>query len=321
MAVSNVEPIAYISSTSLCNNDCVFCGLKKYNIRYQIPLEEIRQQLQHLQEYGAQRIVFTGGEPTIHPDIVEIIRSAKEIGYDSVSIFTNGRRVKDIDLLRELVEAGLKSVMVSLHGRTAQTHDQTVQRPGAFEETMGGIRMMSEINLPMVINTPVTAINLGEIASMYDMLAPLGEKVRRWQLSNLFPTSVVMNRPELHPAYEEIQEVIFEIMARAQTGHLRCVTQEFPLCVVFPWLNESRELSDDRKQLICRKDIQGDYRQYRPWTNLYKSKLPTCEPCGMRKRCGGIPLCYLMSHRDLSIFRPLEFISDESWRRQMGLSN
>lgn len=321
MPRSNIEPSGYISILSHCNNHCVFCGLKDYRISYQLALEEVQGQLRHLYEQGAHRMVFTGGEPSLHPDLVQIVRSAAKTGYKNISIFTNARRMKDPDLAKALVDAGLNSAMVSLHGRSAETHDRTVRCPGAFEETLRGLKNLAKSDLHLVINTPVTSINLPEIVSMYDFLTALGEQVRRWQLSNIFPTAVVMNQPDLHPDYREIRDAVFQVMALSQTGPMHCVTQEFPLCVVFPWLDETRELSDEKTQMICRRDTQGDYRSYRPWSSPYKFLLPTCDRCGMQERCSKIPLCYLLSHRDLSIFRPLEYLSPESWREQMGIAN
>jgi sulfatase maturation enzyme AslB (radical SAM superfamily) len=320
MAGHEFETCGYISVTSYCNNDCVFCGLKEYGIRYQIPLHEVQEQLKLIRQHGAKRIVFTGGEPTIHPEIAQIIESAAKAGYGHIGVFTNGRNIKNSAFIKTLMDAGLDSAMVSLHGMNSETHDETVRSKGAHEQTMHGLRVLSDAGVNLVINTPITSLNLGEIVPMYDFISAFGDSVRRWQLSNLFPTAVVMSRPDLHPDYESIQEAIFEVLMRSQTGPLKCVTQEIPLCIVFPWLDETRDLSDERKQMICRRDIEGDYRQYRPWTSPYKTMLPTCAPCGMRSRCNGIPLCYLMSHRDLSIFRPLEYLSDESWRRQMGIA-
>jgi MoaA/NifB/PqqE/SkfB family radical SAM enzyme len=321
MPHATFEPSAYISVSSRCNNDCVFCGLKEYGIDYVVPPQEIQEQLAVFYENGMRRIVFTGGEPTIHPQILDIVNAARSMGFTSVSLFTNARRFKSPGLAQAFKDAGLDSVMASLHGRTAETHDAGVRSKGAFEQTVQGLHALANSGIRLVVNTPVTEINLAEITSMYDLIAGLNGRVSRWQLSNIFPTAVVMNNPGLQPDYALVREIIYRIMERAVGGELRCVTQEFPLCIVFPWLNETRDLSDQRTQMICRRDLKGDYRRYRPWSSPYKTKLPSCAPCGMREVCGGVSLCYLMSHRDLSIFRPLEHLTPESWRRQMGVAD
>lgn len=320
MPLHSAEPCAYISVSSRCNNDCLFCGLKKYGIDYRVPLAEIREQLGVFHAQGARRVVFTGGEPTLHPDLLEAIRAARDIGFTSVSIFTNARRLGAAVSVAALAEAGLTAAMASLHGHTAATHDATVKSPGAHAQTTRGIAALAASGLRLVINTPITSLNLAEILDMYDRIAALPGQVHRWQLSNIFPTSVVMDNPDLQPDYADVQPVVFTVMERALTGPVRVVTQELPLCVIFPWLGETRDLSDARTQMLCRRDVRGDYRSYRPWSSPYKTKLPTCAPCGMREVCGGIPLCYLSSHRDLSVFRPLEYLSPDTWRAQMGLA-
>lgn len=320
MPPRSYEACAYISVTSHCNNDCVFCGLKDYGIDYLTPLHEIREQLRVFRENGVGRIIFTGGEPTLHPDFLAIIAAAKEAGFTNIGFFTNARRIRDKAHVEELQAAGLNAVMASLHGLTAAVHDATVKAKGAHAQTVHGIKTLADSGVRLVVNTPVSSLNVAEIPAMFDFVSALGENVHRWQLSNIFPTSVVMNNPSIQPDYAVAQQAVFSVMNRAVTGRLRCVTQEFPLCVIFPWLNESRDLSDERTQMICRRDVRGDYRRYKPWSSPYKTKLPSCAPCGMRSVCAGVPLCYLMSHRDLSIFRPLEYLTPESWRRQMGIA-
>lgn len=315
------EPSAYISVSSRCNNDCVFCGLKEYGIDYVVPLHEVQEQLKVFFKNGMRRIVFTGGEPTIHPEILDIVGEAKSQGFTSISLFTNARRFKSQGVAKAFKDAGLDSVMGSLHGRTAETHDAGVRSKGAFEQTVQGLRALAESGIRLVVNTPVTETNIAEIVPMYELVSSLNGQVSRWQLSNLFPTAVVMSNPSLQPDYELAREVVYQVMERAVSGSVRCVTQEFPLCVVFPWLNETRDLSDQRTQMICRRDLKGDYRRYKPWSSPYKAKLPSCAPCGMREVCAGVPLCYLMSHRNLSIFQPLEHLTPETWRRQMGIAD
>lgn len=90
-----------------CNNLCVFCvqGDKRHHYP-QRSFEEICQHLKAEYDKGLRAVVFTGGEPTVHPDLVSAVRYARDLGYVSIQIQSNGRKFADEEYLDSLIEAG-----------------------------------------------------------------------------------------------------------------------------------------------------------------------------------------------------------------------
>lgn len=116
--------LANIDVTNRCNLSCDFC-FANANVRgyvYEPTLEQIREMLRYLREerpVPTPAVQFSGGEPTVRDDIVEIVRMAKEMGFKQVQLATNGIILaKNKELLRELREAGLSTLYLHFDGVT-----------------------------------------------------------------------------------------------------------------------------------------------------------------------------------------------------------
>jgi hypothetical protein len=108
--------------------------------------DEIAAKLRWGMDNGHLAVGFSGGEPTIRKDIIEIVSLAVKLGYDRVSLTTNGRRFSDPDFAMRLLEAGVNSIGWSLHGPDAATHDALVGRDGAFAQVVRGIKNVTRIS-------------------------------------------------------------------------------------------------------------------------------------------------------------------------------
>lgn len=114
--------------TEYCNFKCPYCrGLKdeiygKRSIK-QLSLEEIRNNIDLwcLNE-PLENIRFSGGEPTLHKNIIEIVEYAKHKGIKRIAISTNGSN--KISLYKELVKAGVNDFSISLDACCAEDGDK-----------------------------------------------------------------------------------------------------------------------------------------------------------------------------------------------------
>jgi uncharacterized radical SAM superfamily Fe-S cluster-containing enzyme len=120
--------LANIDLTNRCNLDCDFCfaNASACGFVYEPTFEEIIGMLKLLREQKpvpAPAVQFSGGEPTMREDLMEIIRSAKELGFPQVQIATNGIKLaRDISYAEDLKDAGLSTVYLHFDGVTRQTN-------------------------------------------------------------------------------------------------------------------------------------------------------------------------------------------------------
>lgn len=156
-----------------CNNNCRFCVQAfKRNVYYKSK-EKIFEELEDGRRDGAEEVVLTGGEPTLHKDIIEIVKYAKELGYKNIQLQTNARMLFNENFLKKLVEAGLTEVSPALHGHKKEIHDYLTRAPGSFEQTIKGILNAREYGLRIVTNSVITKPNFRYLENLANLLIRL----------------------------------------------------------------------------------------------------------------------------------------------------
>jgi organic radical activating enzyme len=123
-----------IHVTYHCDDACVFCSEEK-RMRWYGPDPERTDFLESLLAKAAARGVrhvnFTGGEPTLHPEFIRLLRTARSLGYTTY-IGTNGTMLAREEWAAEAAPL-LDEVSLSLHGPDAALHDAMTARAGSFE--------------------------------------------------------------------------------------------------------------------------------------------------------------------------------------------
>ena len=101
--------------TDKCNLDCGYCT-EYDNSRPHPKLEDLKKWIKKIRDLGTMRIALVGGEPLVHPDIVELVRYCRELGF-ATSLTTNGFLLTR-ERLRQLEEAGLQVMQISVDRMT-----------------------------------------------------------------------------------------------------------------------------------------------------------------------------------------------------------
>jgi MoaA/NifB/PqqE/SkfB family radical SAM enzyme len=106
--------LAHIVIIRRCNLSCGYCN--EYDDRSQpVPYEALEQRLRKLRELRTWMLCMTGGEPTLHPDLVRLVRLATDLGFRRRQIITNGYRLSE-KLVGALNDAGLSDLQISIDG-------------------------------------------------------------------------------------------------------------------------------------------------------------------------------------------------------------
>jgi MoaA/NifB/PqqE/SkfB family radical SAM enzyme len=107
---------AHLYVTDQCNLDCHYCN--EYDNSVPHPdTADLKRFMRKIRELGVARIGFQGGEPLLHPDIVELVRYAKSLGFYKVSMSTNGLLLTR-EHVAEFERAGLDSLQISVDRMT-----------------------------------------------------------------------------------------------------------------------------------------------------------------------------------------------------------
>lgn len=165
-----------------CNQKCLHCyaaGQPMGESR-ELTTAEWKDVLARLRAANIPQVTFTGGEPTLRGDLVELVDAAQ---WFVTRLNTNGRLLTP-QLCRALAEASLDSVQVTLYAADAAAHNALVGAPG-FDETVRGIRNAVDAGLIVSVNTPLCSLNR-DYAATLRFAAALG--VRYATCSGLIPS-------------------------------------------------------------------------------------------------------------------------------------
>jgi MoaA/NifB/PqqE/SkfB family radical SAM enzyme len=105
--------LAQVVVTRRCNLKCAYCN-EFDRVSQPVPLQRLRQTVDHLAALGTRAVAFTGGEPTLHPDLVALVRHTAD-RIAKVSMSSNGYKLTP-DLVDALSDAGLGRMQISLDG-------------------------------------------------------------------------------------------------------------------------------------------------------------------------------------------------------------
>jgi radical SAM protein with 4Fe4S-binding SPASM domain len=162
-----------LALTYRCNNDCAHCYNARPRDYTELSTNEWKRILDQLWELGIPHVVFTGGEPTLRPDLPELIAHAEHNGQIT-GLNTNGRRLSDKAFVAGLVDAGLDHVQITLESHDAAIHDRMVRLNGAWKQTVAGIRNALDTPLFVMTNTTMLEDNSPYMAETLDFLAETG---------------------------------------------------------------------------------------------------------------------------------------------------
>ncbi len=293
-----------------CNNRCIFCldGAAPREAREWVPVERARGELQRARADGADSVGLLGGEPTAHPQILEIVALARQLGFTRVALATNALKLADGAFARALVEAGATRFSVSIHGHTAAIEDALSGRRGNFERKRLAIRHLLALRreglLPdnVSLNPVWTALNLDAALGFVVAFRRLGIDDVRF---NLVRTDACPDRAEqLTPSLARVRAQILQLVAvnqRVLGVHL--TFGDLPLCA-YPWevlddpalarrtVGEARDLDTSVAVFGAPRDEDRDASRF-VWTERKRSALKiqppeACGRCAVRDRCEGL---------------------------------
>lgn len=179
-----------ISLTNVCNLSCIYCtssshssSIEKQPILPNVELLAIVNQL--VQKLGINTIRITGGEPTLYPHLVDLIKRIKQLGIDDIKMTTNGHRL--LPLIKPLSEAGLSEINVSLDATTEEGFNKisnTKNLAAVINSIEEALRNKIKIKLNSVI---MRGENNEEIISLLDFALERNIIIRFLELMRMGP--------------------------------------------------------------------------------------------------------------------------------------
>ncbi len=144
-----------------CNMSCSFCFVDRTVPDFEA--QDLKRDIDRMRSSGGRHLVLSGGEPTLHPELPELLGHGRQLGFETIEIQTNGVRAADVAYAAELVAAGLGRATISLHSVSAVESDRVTRLPGGFDKTLQAIDNFRALGISTQIAHVITKANYREL--------------------------------------------------------------------------------------------------------------------------------------------------------------
>ena len=245
--------------------------------------EEIKNDLKESRKRCAG-IVFTGGEVTMRKDIFKIVNFAKELGYESIQIQTNGRMCSNMSFVKRLIRAGANEFSPAIHGHIPQLHDFLTRAPGSFYQTVKGIMNLRELNQRILTNTVVVKSNYRHLPEIAELLCRL--KVSQFQFAFVHPIgNAYANFNSIVPVVSKAISYIHRGLQIGIDAGIRVMAEALPYCMMRGYEEYIAEKIMPFTEIKAGKTFANSFEDIRK--KQAKSKFRQCKKCKCNKVCEG----------------------------------
>ncbi len=145
-----------VDLTNRCDMRCPVCFANAAAMGYitEPGLDQVRAMLETLRNrkpVPCKVVQFSGGEPTCHPQFIEILQMAKGMGFEHIQIATNGKNMSDLDFARRCREAGLASLYLQFDGVTDEVYSKTRAEKDLLRVKLQVLEVCREVGLRVVL--------------------------------------------------------------------------------------------------------------------------------------------------------------------------
>jgi uncharacterized Fe-S cluster-containing radical SAM superfamily protein len=270
-----------------CNNRCIFCFYAGERGRPDLTTREAFAEIEKAREMiSGDILTFSGGEPTIRPDILRLCAHAQHVGFEGVNIQTNARALRDPNLVKAFVRNGLRSCFVSFHADSASLYARLTGSRKGFSQALAGLRNLEKHGIAFTVNVVITRLNFRRLMKTYLFLKRNLSSLRSLRLSYPRITGAALaNFEKVVPRFAQISPYVRAVLKLARRDGVEALCDLLPTCVLGRYCDA--DIARQREPFyISDRAIPG------PLGLDYSMKYGFCVRCAAVPFCCGIPLEY-----------------------------
>jgi heme d1 biosynthesis radical SAM protein NirJ len=212
-------PVVIWNLIRRCNLCCKHCYSISADTDFagELDTREVYRVMDDLKAFKVPVLILSGGEPLLRPDIFDVSRRAKAMGF-YVGLSTNGTLISK-DNIDRLVAVGYDYVGISIDGLRA-THDRFRRKRGAFDASLDAVRLCRNAGIKVGLRFTLTQDNADELPQLLNLM--VGEGINKFYLSHLnYAGRGSKNRRDdvMHDVTRSAMDLLFETaLAHARLG-------------------------------------------------------------------------------------------------------
>ena len=278
-----------------CNLACDYCTITAGMRERALSTAQVVTELRAGRAANYDAVAFTGGEPTIRRDLLGLIRAARQLGYTSVKVQSNGLLFAPATNVSRLVEAGITRFHISIHTHDAALYDTLVRREESYAEMVAGLRNVVATGLPLIADIILKA---DTYAALPDALRWLQERgVRAAHLWFVSLTDGNRDNVASMPRMVDVVPYVHTALAFARNAQMDVRSLHIPRCLLGDDHVHAWDPGSERVRVVT-PEATFELADSKLAGSVY---VPACEGCTFRAICPGVRTDYIARYGDAEI--------------------
>ena len=278
--------IGYVQVVRHCNHFCGFCS--NPTTPYVHTFDTMKVLVDDFVKRGYFGVILTGGEPSLHPELPEICRYATDQGLH-VRMITNGWRMAEPGFAKEMADAGLSLVHVSVYSLRPEVEARLRGMPGTLEKAYAAIENAHKYGIEVNINCVINKLNADHLDKNILYWITRHPHIRHFIWNNLDPSMgrAEVNQAQFTPRLADFKRSLHRAMTLLHRTDRTFRVEKVPLCYMsaFAWAStETRKIVKGEERIVHFLDAKQTVRQT-DWEHIYSQ---ACGVCSVRQICGGL---------------------------------
>ncbi|MFC1518070.1 radical SAM protein [Candidatus Margulisiibacteriota bacterium] len=269
-----------------CNNNCLGCTTSDMRSGKN-EKETLLKLISDSRKQHCNEIVFTRGDPLLHPDLIEVISFSKSQDYKIIQLQTNGRLLFYTDYTDALISAGINVFEITLFSANKLIHDKITRVKGSCQQTMKGLEnVLAHKNVDINLNIPILKYNYKHLCATVKYLYSLG--IRNINFSFLRPTTSKNVLVKL----SALKSSLLKTLDYCQQQGIHYSTEAIPFCCLGKHIDQASEI--DLPDITIYEINSTKSRKLKNIRRTYlMSKAVQCKQCSYYNSCFGTWKKYL----------------------------
>jgi len=231
--------LANLDLTNRCNLRCPICFANAnvqgyvYEPSYEQVVEMLRV-IRNVKPVFPPAVQFSGGEPTIHPRFLDILKAARSMGFTHLQIASNGIRLaKDLEFTNQSREAGLYTVYLQFDGTGDEVYRKTRGLSGLWELKLQAVENARKAGLRVVlVPTIIKTINDDQVGNIFQFAIDHSDVISGISYQPVAFTGRISTEERARQRYT-LSDLAQDL--EGQTGYLKALEDWYPLSVTSPF--------------------------------------------------------------------------------------
>jgi len=282
----------YVQVNTSCNQKCIFCNrppTREYGKSGTTEIKDIKKRIDELSEdWKIKRIIFTGGEPLLHPKLSDVISYAKKYGF-KVEVQTNGTLLNK-EKIKELKEARLDIINFAFHSHKKEISDKLRGVDFGFEKIIENIKFANEWGFEIHIIHVINSLNYKDTPEFIDFVEKMNLNNIYLNLSIVVPEGWAWKNKWIIPRMGDVKPYLQDAMKKCKDFGIRFdVSEIVPLCIMQGFEDHAISTLFKKSKIRISDDYYSGQRflDFANPSNEVASKAPQCKECTFNEICAG----------------------------------